>query len=64
LASGAVVAAPTSNASFPDIQDHWARPFIEPLAEKDILAGYLDGTYRPNQQRVTKVYLLVSRLHR
>lgn len=49
LASGAVVAAPTSNASFPDIQDHWARPFIEPLAEKDILAGYLDGTYRPNQ---------------
>lgn len=49
LASGAVVAAPTSNASFPDIQDHWARPFIGPLAEKDILAGYLDGTYRPNQ---------------
>ncbi|MBD0302562.1 MAG: S-layer homology domain-containing protein, partial [Tolypothrix sp. T3-bin4] len=49
LASGAVVAAPTSNASFPDIQDHWARPFIEPLAEKNILAGYLDGTYRPNQ---------------
>ena len=49
LASGAVVAAPTSKASFPDIQDHWARPFIEPLAEKNILAGYLDGTYRPNQ---------------
>jgi hypothetical protein len=49
LASGAVIAAPNSNASFPDIQDHWARPFIEPLAEKNILAGYLDGTYRPNQ---------------
>jgi hypothetical protein len=49
LASGAVVAAPTSEASFPDIQNHWASPFIEPLAEKNILAGYLDGTYRPNQ---------------
>ncbi|HBB36018.1 MAG TPA: S-layer homology domain-containing protein [Cyanobacteria bacterium UBA8803] len=48
LAPG-VVAAPTSQLSFPDIQDHWASPFIEPLAEKNIVAGYLDGTFRPNQ---------------
>lgn len=49
LAPGAVRAAPTSKASFPDIQEHWARPFIEPLAEKNIVAGYLDGTFRPNK---------------
>jgi len=49
LAPGAVRAAPDSEASFPDIQEHWARPFIEPLAEKDIVAGYLDGTFRPNK---------------
>lgn len=49
FAPSAVMAAPNSKASFPDIQNHWARPFIEPLAEKDILAGYLDGTFRPNQ---------------
>ena len=49
LAPSAVIAAPTSKTSFPDIQNHWARPFIEPLAEKNILAGYLDGTFRPNQ---------------
>lgn len=43
-----VIAAPNSNASFPDIQKHWARPFIEPLAKQDIIAGYPDGTFRPN----------------
>jgi S-layer homology domain len=36
-------------ASFPDIQNHWARPFIEALAEKDIVAGYPDGTYQPDR---------------
>lgn len=45
----AVSAAQASNASFPDIQKHWARPFIVPLAEKDIIAGYPDGTFRPNK---------------
>ncbi|MGC1395766.1 MAG: S-layer homology domain-containing protein, partial [Coleofasciculaceae cyanobacterium] len=48
LATGAVSAAQASNANFPDIQKHWARPFIVPLAEKDIIAGYPDGTFRPN----------------
>ncbi|MBD2741077.1 S-layer homology domain-containing protein [Coleofasciculus sp. FACHB-1120] len=41
--------SPTTTASFPDIQNHWARPFIERLAEKNIVTGYLDGTYRPNK---------------
>lgn len=45
----AVSAAQAANANFPDIQKHWARPFIVPLAEKDIIAGYPDGTFRPNK---------------
>jgi hypothetical protein len=49
LAPDTVRAAPDSKASFPDIQKHWARPFIESLAEKNIVAGYLDGTFRPNK---------------
>jgi hypothetical protein len=36
-------------AAFPDTQNHWARPFIEALAEREIIAGYPDGTFRPNQ---------------
>lgn len=36
--------------AFPDVQpDYWAQPFIQSLAEKDIVTGYLDGTYRPKQ---------------
>lgn len=49
--SRSVTAAPneTDNAAtgFPDIAGHWAQPFIEPLAEEEIVAGYLDGTFRP-----------------
>jgi hypothetical protein len=49
--SRSVTAAPneTDNAAtgFPDIAGHWAQPFIEPLAEQDIVAGYEDGTFRP-----------------
>ncbi|MBW4468087.1 MAG: S-layer homology domain-containing protein [Pegethrix bostrychoides GSE-TBD4-15B] len=37
------------DASFPDTQDYWGQPFIAALAERDIVTGYLDNTYRPEQ---------------
>ncbi|MBW4622793.1 MAG: S-layer homology domain-containing protein [Cyanosarcina radialis HA8281-LM2] len=40
---------PAGAATFPDTENHWARPFIERLAQKNIVAGYPDGTFRPNQ---------------
>lgn len=36
-------------AAFSDTKNHWARPFIERLAQREIIAGYPDGTFRPNQ---------------
>ncbi|NJR38034.1 MAG: S-layer homology domain-containing protein [Leptolyngbyaceae cyanobacterium CSU_1_4] len=42
------VAAPNT-PRFSDIQGYWAEPFIQTLAEQNIIAGYLDGTFRPNQ---------------
>ncbi|MCU0568512.1 MAG: S-layer homology domain-containing protein [Oculatellaceae cyanobacterium Prado106] len=49
-ATQATATQATSNPqTFPDIQEHWARPFIESLAQADIVRGYPDGTYRPNQ---------------
>ncbi|HIK56406.1 MAG TPA: family 10 glycosylhydrolase [Synechococcales cyanobacterium M55_K2018_004] len=36
-------------SSFTDIQNHWARPFIEALAARGIVRGFGDGTFRPNQ---------------
>lgn len=41
-----MVSSPTR---FSDIQNHWARSFIEGLATKGIISGFPDGTFRPNQ---------------
>jgi len=34
--------------AFQDIQGYWAQPYIEALAAKKIIAGFPDGTFRPN----------------
>lgn len=44
-----VTVAQNSETNFSDIQDHWARPFIIALANQNIITGYPDGTYRPDQ---------------
>lgn len=38
-----------SQGSFPDTQKHWAQPFINALAQRNILQGYPDGTFRPTR---------------
>lgn len=43
-----VAAAPT-NTSFPDTQGYWAQPFIQALAQQNIVTGYEDNTFRPKQ---------------
>lgn len=45
-----VISAPTLAASFADVSfSYWARPFIETLSEKNIIAGFPGGQYRPNE---------------
>lgn len=39
---------PKKSAGFSDAKGHWAEPYIAALAEKDIINGYSDGTYRPD----------------
>lgn len=43
------VAQQNSQGNFPDTQNHWAKPFIAALTQRNILKGYPDGTYRPNR---------------
>lgn len=44
------VSAQGTQGAFPDVQpDYWAQPFIQELAEAEIVTGYLDGTYRPER---------------
>ncbi len=33
---------------FADVQGHWAQPYVEALAGQEIIGGFPDGTYRPN----------------
>jgi len=37
------------NTSFPDTENYWAQPFIQALAERNIVTGYPDNTFRPEQ---------------
>lgn len=36
-------------AFFSDTNDYWGRPFIVALARKNLITGYPDGTFKPNQ---------------
>lgn len=49
-AEPAPVASPTASpVSFPDVpENYWARPYIEALAAREILTGFPDGTFQPN----------------
>lgn len=44
------VTAQQTEQKFSDVPlNYWSRPFIEPLADRGIIAGYPDGTFRPEQ---------------
>jgi S-layer homology domain len=47
----APTATPASNqvAQASDVAGNWAEPFITVLVQKDIIKGYPDGTFRPDQ---------------
>jgi len=40
---------PAQTPSFSDIGGHWAAESIRKAAEKGLIGGYADGTFRPNQ---------------
>jgi hypothetical protein len=40
----------TTATTFSDVEaDYWARPFIQAVAERNVITGFPDGTFRPNQ---------------
>jgi hypothetical protein len=41
--------SPGATANFPDVgSDYWAQPFIQALAQRKIITGFADGTFKPN----------------
>ncbi|MBD2256828.1 S-layer homology domain-containing protein [Pseudanabaena sp. FACHB-2040] len=61
LQRSAAVASPEQAAVFPDIASHWAQPFIRPLTQDGILAGYPDGTFRPEETMARDEFAAVLR---
>lgn len=41
-------AFPMGEAGFTDVQNHWAQPCIQELADRQIITGYSDNTFRPD----------------
>jgi len=42
--------SPTSTVNLSDVSsDYWARPFIQVLADNNVITGFPDGTFKPNQ---------------
>jgi hypothetical protein len=41
--------APVKIAQASDVAGNWAEPFIRALVDKEIIKGYPDGTFKPNQ---------------
>ncbi|MBQ0139981.1 MAG: S-layer homology domain-containing protein [Kurthia sp.] len=57
LMSGVTKADAASGQTFKDVpKTHWAYSAVETVAGKNLVAGYADGTYRPNGQ-VTRAEL-------
>jgi len=42
------VARDIAQSDFADVAGHWAQAYIEALAEQEVIGGFPDGTYRPN----------------
>jgi uncharacterized surface protein with fasciclin (FAS1) repeats len=41
---------PTATTNFPDVgQDYWASPFIQALAQRNVITGFPDGSFKPEQ---------------
>ena len=38
----------SSTNSFSDIQNHWAKIFVDGLVERAVISGFPDRTFRPN----------------
>lgn len=61
----ALIISTTANAvTFTDISSHWAKDYILKVAENNLVAGYEDGTFRPEANvTVLESLIMMSRLY-
>ena len=51
-------------ARFKDVEeDHWAYPYISEMADKEVLEGYPDGTFKPDRPvSLPEIFVLIKRI--
>lgn len=47
--------------SFKDVTNHWSKSYVEDMANKNVIKGYEDGTFKP-ENPVTKVQAVIMML--
>lgn len=53
-----------SAVTFNDISDHWAKDYIIKVANNGLVAGYKDGTFKPEEEvTVLEALVMMSRLY-
>ena len=51
-------------ATYTDLSGHWAKTYLEDLANRGLLTGYSDGTMRPDSNMTTcQLLVLLSRMY-
>ncbi|EFI41568.1 S-layer homology domain-containing protein [Peptoniphilus sp. oral taxon 386] len=49
--------------SFKDINNHWAREYIEDISQQNIILGYNDGTFKPDREILkSEAYAIINRI--
>jgi len=62
VVSSSISAPALAQNNFPDVDaNYWAQPFIERLAAQNIISGYPDGTFRPEQPLVRDEFAALIR---
>jgi hypothetical protein len=62
VAAAPVIAQTHTQTQFSDVPSgHWAREFITTLADRGIIAGFPDGTFRPNEPVTRAQYAAMVR---
>ncbi len=62
VVSTATVSAPSFATNFSDIENHWAKSYIEKVATYNAVSGYPDGSFKPNStiKRIEFIAIIVN----
>lgn len=54
--------APSFAATFSDIENHWAKSYVEKVTTYNAVAGYPDGSFKPNDsvKRIEFIAIVVN----